>query len=1521
MTLDGVSTDLVVGCDTERNTLQEESGKGQEVACGIGEPENINNSGDYDVVMKEDALIQSSSKVLDLGSTQTDQRKVTPSFEEQKTFLFECKNENLVDYQHITTTFDAENDVPLKMSKTALLSDNTTDLCDLAEQTLDFGNHSLNITNLQSASPSGLTFCCTPSNGHRPRKSLTGDISLNRSFEEQLHAFASMMVNEEGDYNKLLDIYQADVQELKKQYDSEIEKLQQKLKEQAKEMDTKLEEEKKEKEHLSLELEAARLELQYLDLSARSFLSFDVDDLKSFDTNQSVCTVLPIGSLNLNNSCVEKSDKPKEIQKSPDSKVGCKNKIDPEALILEKSLGTGELENQSPNCSLIAGTRKNPPDIQNRQTVIENLGLHAQQFSKENLKLLQHVKDGEREIETSDAVTKDLNEKVEKHKSEFGQETDSSEVHNGTMELEEERTCLFEKLEILAHEKQQLSGRVHDLEKDLVDLSNTTERLKIQLSDLSAVKENFERSSEEWKEKYLQAENELRRAKSENGNIENHALSLESDLDTLQVKFQKLQDQNEEHLKCVSSLRERLDVALEERNRIIQELGSANEDKEEYMELYHQLQRKECEFEASKANTRELLRLLEDEIRALKSELQTAKSITEQLSADAEQLNKKQIDDLQNQMQQIQQEKVILLEKINDLETQARTAINEKTELSRTLECCQFEKQEMVARLNIAQEEVALMRAGIEKLKKQIESDEKKRRHMVEKLKDGERNSDRLNDKIENLERELSMSEENLEGVVIQNETIKEELERVMSQKDILEKETNTFRRKVVEQEKDLLERQEKIIELEAALLNMVNAMEAKEMAQRDLKEESEKVLLALQTQLNELQEQKVLSDERHQAVSANHLEALSLVEQSNTDLLHQLEEAQAIIRNLEASVEKLTLDLENHRQTLDEKTRQILILEEKLEHAGQWEQKFSSELLSFEEERETLNNEKKVLKARVDQLEDQVHAMSTASDSSEKTIADLRTLCGDLQEQLDTSSSENQALLQQVSVLSESCSDLQGRLCDADQRVKTAQETHSVEREALEEQIGELQRQNQESSAFLTAAVSQRTEMEETVANLQKELDVQLQKNNEDTFKYDARLSEADLKQQALVNEIKQHKDKVQDYQEKLTLAEAHLTAQKQELECLKTSNEELNQSLGKSEQQMMELNQIKADISEMKKENAVTCSNLDLWMKSCKRLEQEKGQLEEQIKRHEANLESFQEKPKNAEMDNSSSDLLAELEELKQSLEEKTLEADESVEKYCTLIIETHKLEEANDMLQRQVDLLTMKLKELETNKEVKSSPRKPGALMKTCKGKGEKDRRSTQGAVKQSTKRCRAQEAADEPKYTTPTSQRQTKRVKKTASSTVATPPISDDGHFELDGLPEVVKQGFADIPSGKRSPFVLCRTALPLRKSPRLSAQKPSPSNLSTIQNADLENSPSFPNLTEGGSNSQKLNKTELMQLEAAVRSIELSSPLSAYNKRKAPVSESPVLCQKETRKQSNIEALHDKSESDETCNVQ
>ncbi|NXM95661.1 CENPF protein, partial [Sylvia borin] len=166
--------------------------------------------------------------------------------------------------------------------------------------------------------------------------------------------------------------------------------------------------------------------------------------------------------------------------------------------------------------------------------------------------------------------------------------------------------------------------------------------------------------------------------------------------------------------------------------------------------------------------------------------------------------------------------------------------------------------------------------------------------------------------------------------------------------------------------------------------------------------------------------------------------------------------------------------------------------------------------------------------------------------------------------------------------------------------------------------------------------------------------------------------------------------------------------------------------------------------------------------------------------------------------------------LEELQESTEVKTREANENLEKYCSLIVKYHKLEEANEMLKTQVSLLSTQLKQGAS--DAVSTPLLNSVKSSTEKSKHSvKDRRSDEDTTKISSKRQRCEDSRKEngePRSPAPETSLKKKRKCNLSQNLQA----QDNTDSELDGLPEIVQKGFADIPSVKVSPYILRRTTL-------------------------------------------------------------------------------------------------------------
>ncbi|KFZ51910.1 Centromere protein F, partial [Podiceps cristatus] len=167
---------------------------------------------------------------------------------------------------------------------------------------------------------------------------------------------------------------------------------------------------------------------------------------------------------------------------------------------------------------------------------------------------------------------------------------------------------------------------------------------------------------------------------------------------------------------------------------------------------------------------------------------------------------------------------------------------------------------------------------------------------------------------------------------------------------------------------------------------------------------------------------------------------------------------------------------------------------------------------------------------------------------------------------------------------------------------------------------------------------------------------------------------------------------------------------------------------------------------------------------------------------------------------------ELKLKVEELQECTEVKTREANENLEKYCSLIVKYYKLEEANEMLKTQVSLLSAQLKQ--PTSDAVSTPLQNSDNLLTVSNLSVKERRSDEDTAKLSSKRQRYEDNRQdngEPRSPVPETSSKKKRKENICHNLQG----QENKDSEPDGLPGVVKKGFADIPTGKVSPYILSR----------------------------------------------------------------------------------------------------------------
>ncbi|XP_010283174.1 PREDICTED: centromere protein F [Phaethon lepturus] len=1341
--------------------------------------------------------------------------------------------------------------------------------------------------------------------------------------EDQFHIQENMKNEEIHELKKVILSERKEIDHLKQQNLSDKEEWQQKLNNVTMEMECKLAAERKQTENLSLELEAARLQLQVLDLSSHSLLCTHIEN----NTEQENSSPYQLG-VPIENSAL-KSNKPKliPIEKMAvgDASV-CENVTETDESRLTED--HTEKISREHECRNMSGKITSPPDHASallfsnssmfssagdsyeNQITTETLQEEAKQQTAENLKLIYKTEESHKPVDLLMNVEQ-LNSELNFQNAQLTPKSSAfAELEETTVVVKAGSCDIKEKLESVSVSKQQLSLRVFLLEKTPENVKSELEVYKARLSNAADALDGVEMTKRDCPERFLAAENEQRSPKSEQVNIENHALFIAHDIEMLQAKCRQLEREREVNLKTISSFQEHLVSVTAERNHIGQELSILAENKTQLEQKYQKLQEKLKELESTKVDSAKFIRRLGDEVRTQINLPETAKSDVNQLSNETDNLLQKMQSlendavsftlekrKLQNEAADLKKEKELIVRELEMMQSKLSSSEMESSKLSRSLEGLLMEKGELAARLSSAQKEVDQMRYGIEKLKVKIESDEKKKHHIAEKLRESERKADSLMDKIERLERELEMSEKNLEDAIIQSETAKAEAETLTMDMEEMTEKLKCFNLEIdvltSQKEclvKDLKEKQDRILELESSILTTAKLLEEKEEEKMQMKDEFENTVVLLKTELKDTSEKLEFSCKEEADARAKEqvlINQVAHLEQDKTILLQECQQIKNENIKLDQIREVLVQELMDCKQKLDEKVQENCVLQKQVKET----QELSLQLTDMQHEHECWHQQKKRLQNLIAELK-----LKEQHFSDNETFLDilnvLKVSYKDLEKELESTLCEKSTLSKKVNELTESCIELQVKLSDTEQKISKLQEESTIERNKLAEEMQLLQEQLEKSKIQLHRTMSEKNELTKSLEMVQKELQEKESEMKRQISEYKDRLLQAEKEHQDALTEANQKNEvEIEACQDKVNSLEHFISSQKLEIEHLKSNKEELHKSLKEANQTLGELLKAKADniniIVQLKKENEFAHSKVQLWMKSCKQMEQENEMLQKQLVERDEIL-----KKKNLTTDENAitEEIKLKLEELQESTEVKAREANENLEKYCSLIVKYYKLEEENEMLKTQVSLLSAQLKQ--PRSDAVSTPLLSSDNSLTVSNQSLKQMRSDEDTTKLSIKRQRCEDSRKdngEPRSPVPETSSKKKRKDNICQNLLG--QENTDG--EPDGLPEVVKKGFSDITTAKVSPYILRRTTLNLGTTPNLaSPSEKLPLPTQDVRKCRPDNLGERSGSTPGGSKPQKVNDEQRSQAVTAFQPMKSSSrsPLCPYKQPTKTVSD-------------------------------
>ncbi|XP_068041797.1 centromere protein F isoform X2 [Anomalospiza imberbis] len=1359
-----------------------------------------------------------------------------------------------------------------------------------------------------------------------------------KMLEDQFHVQENMKNEEIQELKEVILSERKEIDNLKQQNLSEKEEWQQKLNNVTMEMECKLAAERKQTQNLSLELEAARLQLQVLDLSSHSLLCTDIENNTEQENNTPYKLRVPVENSALKNNNLKTI--PIEKMASGHASV-CENETETaEARLMEdyteKISGEHEYRNTS-------GKITSPSDHASalsfsssrvlsagyfceNQITTEMLQGEAKQQTAKNLELIYKIEKEQSHVDLKIRVEQSNSEMNFQEAQIISNSSAFAGLEEATVSVKEENCGINEKHISVSVNKQELSCHVVSSEKEPENLKSELEICKVRLPN-AADMFDVEMTKRADQEQFLEAENERRRPKSEQVNIDNHASFIEHDIEMLQAKCQQLEREREINLKTISSFQEHLVSVTAERNYIGQELSILSESKKELDQKYQKQQEKLKELELTKMDSTEFIRRLEDEVRTQANLLEAAKSDANQLSNEKDSLLQKlqslendavaftiEKEKFQNEAADSKKEKELIARELGTMQHKLGSSEMENSKLSKSLEGLLMEKGELAARLSAAQKEADQLRCGIEKLKVKIESDEKKKRHIAEKLRDNERKVDSLQDKIERLERELEMSEKNLEDTVIELETAKAEAETLATEMEEmteklkcsnLEIDTLTSQKECLA--KDLKEMQERFLELESSNLTTAKQLEEKEDEKLQIKDEFENTVALLRSELKDMSERfEFLCKEEADARAKEQvlIGQVACLEQDKIMLLQECQEIKNENIKLEQEREVLVQELMDCKQKLNEKVQENDALEKQVKET----KTLSVQLTHMQHELECWHQEKERLQNLIVELKLKEQHFSDG-ETSPDILNVLKMSYKDLEKELESTLCEKNTLCKKVNELAESQTELQVKLSNTEQKIAKLQE----ERNKLAEEMQCVQEHSEKNKIQLHLTTSEKNELARCLEMVQNQLQEKESEIKREISEYKDRLLKAEREHQDALTEANQKNEvEIEACHKKINSLEHFISSQKLAIEHLKSNKEQLNNSLKEANKSLGELLKTKADnsniIIQLKKENEYAHSEVQMWMKSCKQLEQEKEVLQKQLAEHDEllkkeNLTMVKHNKEDADDNAITEEIRLKLEELQESMEVKTREANENLEKYCSLIVKYHKLEEENEMLKTQVSLLSTQLKQRAS--DAVSTPLLNSEKSLTQKSKHYvKDRRSDEDTTKLSSKRQRCEDSRkDNGEPRSPAPETSLKKKRKC--------DISQN------------LQGFADIPSGKVSPYILRRTTLHLRSSPHLatsSEKRPLPTQDSQKCRPDHLDERCC--LTPGGSKPQKENDEQQSQAFPPMNSTS-RSPLCLHKQSPKPLSDNTRESRTMHKAKNSLyeQGLSEQDKQKENCKVQ
>ncbi|XP_063092790.1 centromere protein F isoform X3 [Cavia porcellus] len=1051
-----------------------------------------------------------------------------------------------------------------------------------------------------------------------------GYLQSLKNLEEKMESQAATKDKEIQELGQLLSSERTQLDSLRKQYLSQNEEWQRKLTSVTLEMESKLAAEKRQTEHLVLELEVARLQLQALELSSQSLLGADIEGaiedqndgcaLKELEENTSeiteetpqqdnhqICeeavrqdlhveTEVASGTLPVTPGAGERPSETSDGAAAGDKSQGCLEHT-PELLSCDSH-------------ALV------PMEFVENHVSIQHLQLQVKETVNENLRLCHAVEDQDRKVQSLLSEIKDLGAKLESQELQLKTKIEIClQLERIVEELQKEKCDLTERLEAFLCAGQELGPSIETSQTLSSNLEMGTNE-----SSEEVVEENVTKVDENWKERFLHLEDELDRIKAENARAECRALALETDLEVAQTEKLCLEKENENNQKAIVRLEEELSVATSERKHLDGELEAMKKENQTLTQMGEIMKEKVQVLEAEIRDKAAGLEALSSQVSQLLEDKGDLQERLQRLEGDSQALSSA-VQELESQVRQLEEEKASLVREAKSLEARLRELEQERLIESRALEVARLEKDKFAERLCSTQEEVHQLREGMEKLRVRIEADEKRQLDVLQKLRGSERENDVLRDKVEGLQRELQMSEENQELVILDAENAKAEVEILRAQVEEVgeslrdsQADLAVLRSEKGDLAKQLQEKQGHVEELEALVSSLRSLVEEKERARVQMQEDSKTMVETIQAQLRELTEEVAASCEDHGTPEAReenldtpgsevarlrgHIGRLrACVEADRKEqlqVLEQLKESQCREDLLKGRVEGLERELELSGRDLEQAVREAENSRAEVQTLKAEVQELSQHLRDLEADLVNIKSEKEKLTKGLREEQAQVSELEILNSSLEKRLQEKEDQKVQMREESETAMHMLQAQIKLLTERTALSSDLEA--------CKIKEQTLSSQVDSLELEKAQLLRDLETKEQTLSSQVDS---LELEKAQLLQDLETK-----EQTLS--SQVDSLELEKAQLLQDLETKEQTLSSQVDSLELEKAQL------LRDLETKEQTLSSRVDSLE---LEKAQLLQDLEEAKHNYIVLQSSVNSLMQEAENSKQKLEEKEEEL------------------------------------------------------------------------------------------------------------------------------------------------------------------------------------------------------------------------------------------------------------------------------------------------------------------